>query len=79
MVNSFIKVKTSRRKCRSLEVSLRVVKRSARVLQQRMTSAAYQWHNYGKDTIGNRSDIERVPVNALRDFYKKYYRPDMSC
>jgi zinc protease len=46
------------------------------VLQQRMTSAAYQWHNYGKDTIGNRSDIERVPVNALRDFYKKYYRPD---
>jgi zinc protease len=46
------------------------------VLQQRMTSAAYQWHNYGKDTIGNRSDIERVPVNALRAFYKKYYRPD---
>ncbi len=46
------------------------------VLQQRMTSAAFQWHNYGKDTIGNRSDIERVPVNALRAFYKKYYRPD---
>jgi zinc protease len=46
------------------------------VLQQRMLSAAFQWHNYGKSTIGNRSDIERVPVNALRDFYRKYYRPD---
>ncbi|MFN9916964.1 MAG: M16 family metallopeptidase, partial [Pirellulaceae bacterium] len=46
------------------------------VLQQRMMSAAYQWHNYGQSTIGNRSDIERVPVNALRAFYKKYYRPD---
>jgi zinc protease len=47
-----------------------------RVLQQRMMSASYQWHNYGHSTIGNRSDIERVPVNALRAFYKKYYRPD---
>ena len=47
-----------------------------RVLQQRMMSTAFQWHNYGKSTIGNRSDIERVPVNALRDFYRKYYRPD---
>ncbi len=46
------------------------------VLQQRMMSTAFQWHNYGKSTIGNRSDIERVPVNALRDFYRKYYRPD---
>ncbi len=46
------------------------------VLQQRMLSAGFQWHNYGKSTIGNRSDIERVPVNALRDFYRKYYRPD---
>lgn len=47
-----------------------------RVLMQRMQSAAYDWHNYGKSTIGNRSDIERVPIVALRRFYKKYYRPD---
>ena len=46
------------------------------VLQQRMFSTAYQWHNYGKSTIGNRSDIERVPVDSLRAFYRKYYRPD---
>src|SRR5207244_7307367 len=27
-------------------------------------------------TIGNRSDIERVPIENLRAFYKKYYQPD---
>nr|WP_306796909.1 pitrilysin family protein [Rhodopirellula sp. JC740] len=47
-----------------------------RVLMQRIESAAFDWHNYGKSTIGNRSDIERVPVVKLRQFYRKYYRPD---
>src|SRR5215212_3867107 len=47
-----------------------------RVLSERITSAAYDWHNYGRSTIGNRSDIERVPVDALRRFYKRYYQPD---
>ena len=46
------------------------------VLQQRMAATAYLWHNYGKDTIGSRSDIERVPVPALRAFYERYYQPD---
>ena len=46
------------------------------VLEQRMFATAYEWHNYGKSTIGNRADIERVPVDNLRAFYKKYYRPD---
>jgi zinc protease len=46
------------------------------VLRERMNAAAFQWHNYGKTTIGNRSDIERVPVDSLRAFYRKYYRPD---
>ncbi len=46
------------------------------VLSQRMTAVAYEWHNYGKSTIGNRADIERVPVDNLRAFYKKYYQPD---
>ena len=27
-------------------------------------------------TIGNRSDIEKVPIERLRGFYKKYYQPD---
>lgn len=47
-----------------------------RVLMQRMQSAAYEWHNYGQSTIGNKSDIERVPIVNLRKFYRKYYRPD---
>jgi zinc protease len=46
------------------------------VLLARVRSAAYLWHNYGKSTIGNRSDIERVPIERLQAFYKKYYQPD---
>ncbi len=46
------------------------------ILNQRIYSTAYEWHNYGKSTIGNRSDIERVPVENLQAFYKKYYQPD---
>src|SRR6266550_6350432 len=47
-----------------------------RVLSERISAAAYDWHNYGKSTIGNRTDIERVPVENLRAFYQKYYQPD---
>lgn len=47
-----------------------------RVLMQRIFSSAYEWHNYGKSTIGNRSDIERVPVANLREFYRRFYQPD---
>ncbi|HEV3079611.1 MAG TPA: pitrilysin family protein [Gemmataceae bacterium] len=46
------------------------------VLMQRIEAAAYEWHNYGKSTIGNRSDIERVPIENLQAFYRKYYQPD---
>ena len=47
-----------------------------RILFQRVMSGAYEWHNYGKSTIGNRSDIERVPIENLRAFYRKYYQPN---
>ncbi len=46
------------------------------VLFDRVSSAAFDWHNYGKTTIGNRSDIERVPIDNLQAFYRKYYQPD---
>src|SRR5712692_5426160 len=46
------------------------------VLRERIEAAAYLWHNYGKSTIGNRSDIERVPIENLKAFYQKYYQPD---
>ncbi|HEY1325316.1 MAG TPA: pitrilysin family protein [Casimicrobiaceae bacterium] len=46
------------------------------VLWKRMAAAAFDWHNYGKPTIGARSDIENVPFERLRAFYTRYYQPD---
>ena len=46
------------------------------VLEERAFSTAFLWHNYGKSTIGAKSDIERVPIDRLQEFYRKYYRPD---
>lgn len=48
------------------------------VLQERILSTAYLWHNYGNSTIGSKEDIERVKANTLRVFYEKYYQPDNS-
>ncbi len=46
------------------------------VMVKRMQSVAYDWHSYGKATIGNRSDIENVGIDNLRAFYRLYYQPD---
>ncbi|MGD8495039.1 MAG: pitrilysin family protein [Gemmatimonadales bacterium] len=46
------------------------------VLQERVMSTAYLWHNYGNSTIGARADIENVPIERLQAFYRKYYQPD---
>ncbi len=48
----------------------------AGVLQEKVYSTAYMWHNYGNSTIGSKEDIERVKANTLRKFYEKYYQPD---
>lgn len=77
MVNSFIKKE-------DLDSEMTVVRNEfergenspAGVLMERIEAVAYDWHNYGKPTIGNRSDIERVPIQNLQAFYKKYYQPD---
>lgn len=47
-----------------------------RILQERVMSTAYLWHNYGKSTIGARADVENVPIERLQAFYRKYYQPD---
>lgn len=47
-----------------------------RILEERVVATAYLWHNYGKSTIGSRSDIENVPIERLAAFYRKYYQPD---
>src|ERR1039457_3606183 len=46
------------------------------VLHERVLAAAYNFHNYGKTVIGNRTDVERVPIANLAAFYQKYYQPD---
>ena len=79
MVNSFIAKK-------DLDSEFSVVRNELergenspfRVLFQRSLAVAFDWHNYGKTTIGARSDLENVPINRLKAFYKKYYQPDNS-
>ncbi|OYT73167.1 MAG: pseudouridine synthase [Chloracidobacterium sp. CP2_5A] len=77
MVNSFIAKK-------DLDSEMTVVRNEFesgenspyRVLLQRTQAVAYDWHNYGKSTIGARSDIENVPIERLQAFYRNYYQPD---
>ena len=74
MVNSFIAKK-------DLDSEMTVVRNELengenspfRVLIQRMLAASFDWHNYGKSTIGARSDLENVKIENLKAFYKKYY------
>ncbi|MEN9868950.1 MAG: hypothetical protein RL748_4540, partial [Pseudomonadota bacterium] len=47
-----------------------------RVTNQRIQALAFDWHNYGKATIGTRSDIEKVNIARLRAFYHNFYQPD---
>jgi zinc protease len=46
------------------------------VLFEHTMGAAYLAHSYGRPVIGNKSDVERVPIDKLQDFYHKYYQPD---
>lgn len=45
-------------------------------LFERVRSTAFLWHNYGKSTIGARSDVEGVPIDRLQAFYRQWYQPD---
>ncbi len=77
MVNSFIARK-------DLDSEMTVVRNeferdensAENVLEERVLSTAYLWHAYGRAVIGTRSDIEKVPIDALQAFYHKYYQPD---
>jgi zinc protease len=48
----------------------------ASILQERVLSTAFLWHNYGKSTIGAKADLENVPIDRLQAFYRTYYQPD---
>jgi zinc protease len=77
MVNSFVKKE-------DLDSEMTVVRNEFEsgenspggVLFQRMQQLAFHWHNYGNPIIGNRSDIEQVPIEKLQAFYRTWYQPD---
>ncbi|MCB2019710.1 MAG: insulinase family protein, partial [Burkholderiaceae bacterium] len=77
MVNSFI----SRE---SLDSEMTVVRNEMesgennpqRIMMQRALRELFDWHNYGKSTIGARSDVENVDIPRLQAFYREYYQPD---
>src|SRR3989449_1880770 len=77
MVNSFIARK-------DLDSEMTVVRNEfergendpSSVLEERVLSTAFLWHNYGHSTIGARSDIENVPIDRLQAFYRRFYQPD---
>ena len=45
-------------------------------LDKEIWAAAFFAHPYHHDTIGWRSDIEKVPIEKLREFYDTFYWPD---
>jgi len=77
MVNSFIAKK-------DLDSEMTVVRNEfemgqtnpSRLMFQNNQALLYDWHNYGKSTIGARSDIEKVRIENLQAFYRTYYQPD---
>ncbi len=48
----------------------------ASILEERVLSTAFLWHNYGHSTIGAKSDLEHVPIDRLQNFYRTFYQPD---
>ncbi|AUD01042.1 M16 family metallopeptidase [Spirosoma pollinicola] len=79
MVNSFIKKEDLATEFSVVRNEFEMGENSPQnVLNERVVSSAYLWHNYGNSTIGNRTDIEKVPIDNLQAFYKKFYQPDNS-
>ncbi len=48
----------------------------AQALEKELYAAAYLAHPYHHPTIGWRSDIEKVPIEKLKEFYDTFYWPD---
>lgn len=77
MTNSFIAQK-------DLDTEMTVVRnefemgenKPVSVMLKRMQSMMFDWHAYGRSTIGARSDIENVEIANLQAFYHRYYQPD---
>ncbi len=48
----------------------------AQALEKEIYAAAYVAHPYHHSTIGWRSDIEKVPIEKLQEFYNTFYWPE---
>ncbi|MEX2188862.1 MAG: pitrilysin family protein [Pirellulales bacterium] len=48
----------------------------SQALEKEVWAAAYMAHPYHHNTIGWRSDIEKVSIEKLREFYDTFYWPD---
>ena len=77
MVNSFVARK-------DLDTEMTVVRNEMesgenspdRILLQKTLAVMFDWHNYGKNTIGARTDVENVDIPRLQAFYHLFYQPD---
>lgn len=49
---------------------------AAEILTNNLFSTAFKEHPYHHPTIGWRTDVEGVPIERLRQFYKDFYYPD---
>jgi zinc protease len=77
MVNSFIAKKDLDSEMTVVRNEFEMGKNSpSRLMFERTQSLLFDWHNYGKSTIGARSDIENVRIENLQAFYRMYYQPD---
>ena len=77
LVNSFVRGEDLRSEMTVVRNEFEIGENNPdQILFQRIMANAYEWHNYGKSPIGNRIDLERVPITSLRRFYQKYYQPD---
>ncbi|WP_370652402.1 M16 family metallopeptidase [Aquabacterium sp.] len=77
MVNSFIARKDLDSEMTVVRNEMEMGENSpGRVLLEKTVAAMYQWHNYGKSTIGARADVEGVDISHLQAFYRKHYQPD---
>ena len=77
MVNSFVAKEALDKEMTVVRNEFEMGENSpGRVLFQRALASAFQWHNYGKSTIGSKADLENVPIDKLQAFYRKYYQPD---
>lgn len=52
----------------------RAVSGTSTVMINTMKRMCFDWHGYGRTTLGSPSDVEGAPFSALRSFYKKHYR-----